>query len=106
MSIEVLLFEHRDYLCSFYKIAIFEIINMKTVDTIRTRLIDKILAIHNTDFLVALDNLVSSSSQADKVSLTKEQKKMLEMSENDISADRLISQDKLDFEDNEWLKEK
>ena len=90
---------------SFWKIAIFEIINLKTVDTIRTRLIDKILAIHNADFLVALDNLVSSSSQADKVSLTKEQKKMLEMSENDISADRLISQDKLDFEDNEWLKE-
>ena len=106
MRIDVLLFEHRDYLCSFWKIAIFEIINMKTVDTIRTRLIDKILAIHNADFLKALDILVSSSSQAGKVRLSKEQKEMLEMSENDISADRLISHDKLDFEDNEWLKEK
>ncbi len=79
---------------------------MKTVDTIRTRFIDKILTIYNTDFLKALDNLVSSSSQAGKVSLTKEQKEMLEMSENDISSGRLISHDKLDFEDNEWLKER
>jgi hypothetical protein len=79
---------------------------MKKADTIRTRLIDKILAIQNTDFLNALDNLVSTSSQAGTVNLTKEQKEMLEMSEKDISAGRLISYDKLDIEDKEWLKER
>ena len=79
---------------------------MKPVDTIRTRLIDKILAIQNADFLKALDSLVSSSSQADKVILTAEQTELLEMSQTDISEGRLISQDKLDDEDKEWLKKK
>ena len=77
---------------------------MKTADNIRNRLIDKILAIQNTDFLKALDNLVSTSAQADTVQLTKEQKEMLKMSESNISAGKLISQDKLDFEDKEWLR--
>ena len=79
---------------------------MKTVDTIRTRLIDKILAIQNADFLKALDSLVSSSSQTDNVVLTGEQTEMLEMSEADILEGRLISQDKLDIDDKEWLKKK
>ena len=78
--------------------------DMKTADNIRNRLIDKILAIQNTDFLKALDNLVSTSAQADTVQLTKEQKEMLKMSESNISAGKLISQDKLDFEDKEWLR--
>ena len=77
---------------------------MKPVDTIRTRLIDKILAIQNADFLQALDNLVSSSSQADNVTLTAEQTEMLQMSETDICEGRLISQEKLDNDDKEWLK--
>ncbi len=77
---------------------------MKTVDNIRNRLIDKILAIQNTEFLKALDNLVSTSAQAETVQVSKEQRKMLEMSESDISTGRLISQDKLDIEDIEWLR--
>ena len=77
---------------------------MKTSDNIRNRLIDKILAIQNTDFLKALDSLVSSSSQVGKVRLTLEQKEMLKMSESDISDDLLISQDQLDADDNEWLR--
>jgi len=35
---------------------------MATVDNIRNGLIDKILSIKNKDFLVALDNLITSSS--------------------------------------------
>ncbi|MEN8249494.1 MAG: hypothetical protein ABFS32_11225 [Bacteroidota bacterium] len=79
---------------------------MKTADNIRNSLIDKILAIQNTDFLKALDNLVSTSAQTDTVSITKEQREMLGMSENDISTGRLISQNKLDMKDNEWLRRK
>ena len=55
---------------------------MATVDKIRNGLIDKILSIKNKDFLEALDKLVSSSSsESEIVKLTKEQKTMLEMSE-------------------------
>ncbi len=79
---------------------------MKPLDTIRTSLIDKILTIQNMDFLKALDNLVTTSSQTEEVKLTEEQKMMLQMSEEDISENRTISQDDLDQEDIEWLKKK
>jgi len=79
---------------------------MKTSDAIRNKLIDKILSIQNTDFLKALDNLVSTSAQADRVSISKEQSEMLELSEKDLSAGRLISHDKLDSKDREWLTRK
>jgi hypothetical protein len=79
---------------------------MKTADTIRTKLIDKILSIQNIDFLKALDKLVTTSAQADTVRITKEQREMLEMSENDISAGRVVSDDKLDFEDRAGLRRK
>ncbi len=77
---------------------------MATVDKIRSQLIDKIMAIKNKDFLEALDNLVASSSSAsDVVELTSEQKEMLEMSEMDIEAGRLISQDAMNKRNLEWL---
>jgi len=77
---------------------------MATVDKIRTGLIDKILSIRNKDFLEALDNLISSSKSESKiVELTNEQKAMLEMSENDIKAGKLISQDAMNKRNLEWL---
>jgi len=51
---------------------------MKTIDKIRKRLIDKILSINNSEFLDALDKLISSSSsESDSVALTTEQKEKL-----------------------------
>lgn len=77
---------------------------MTAVDKIRNELIDKILAIKNKDVLVALDTLVSSSSDdRDIVELTTDQKEMLEMSEKDIEAGRLISQEAMDKRNLEWL---
>jgi archaellum component FlaF (FlaF/FlaG flagellin family) len=79
---------------------------MATVDNIRNGLIDKILSINNKDFLVALDNLItSSSSDSDIVNLTKEQKVMLKMSDSDIKEGRLISQEAMDKRNLEWLNE-
>lgn len=58
---------------------------MASVDKIRNELIDKILSIKNKAFLEALDKLISSSSsESATIELTKEQKIMLEMSEEDI----------------------
>lgn len=80
---------------------------MAQVDAIRNTIIDKLLAISDKDYLMALMHLVDNSNlQNEKIKLTKEQKLMLEMSENDIQNDRLISQNDLDKSDLEWLKEK
>ncbi len=79
---------------------------MKPVDSIRNKLIDKILAIQNADFLRALDKLVSSSAQADKVILSSEQKEMLRMSQEDIKAGDVISHADLNKEVEEWLRDK
>lgn len=78
-----------------------------TVDKIRSGLIDKIMTIQNKDFLIALDNLISSTDSDTKVvELGAEQKEMLEMSEDDIKNGLLISQEAMDKQNMEWLNEK
>ncbi len=79
---------------------------MKPVDSIRNKLIDKILAVQNADFLKALDSLVSSSAQSDKVILSSEQKEILRMSQEDIKAGNVISHADLNKEVEEWLRER
>ncbi len=77
---------------------------METVDKIRNGLIEKILAIKNEDFLIALDKLIASSkSETNIIELTEAQKKMLEMSEDDIKNGRLISQEAMNKRNLEWL---
>jgi len=77
---------------------------MATVDKIRSGLIDKILTIKNKDFLLELDNLISSSSPDNEVvELSTEQKEMLDMSKMDIKNGRLISQEAMDKRNIEWL---
>lgn len=77
---------------------------MATIEKIRNGLIDKINAIKDEEFLKELDTLISSSASAsDLVKLTAEQKKMLQMSEDDIKNGRLISQEKMDLRNLEWL---
>ena len=80
---------------------------MATVDKIRNRLIDKIFAIKNKDFLEALDKLIPpNTSNSGIVELTNEQKEMLEISESDIENDRLISQEAMAKRNLEWLNER
>ena len=75
-----------------------------TVDKIRSGLIDKIMTIQNKDFLIALDNLISSTdSDINVVELSDDQKEMLEMSEDDIKNGLLISQEAMDKQNMEWL---
>ena len=78
---------------------------MKSIDIIKNNLIDKILTIRNQDFLTALDKLIDSSYTTTSVEITEEQKLMFLVSEKDIKAGRLISQDELDNNDLSWLKE-
>ncbi len=79
---------------------------MATVEKIRNGLIDKILSIKDKSLLEALDTLVSSKTQFEEIKLSAEQKKMLDMSEEDIENDRLISQEAMDKRNLEWLNAK
>ncbi len=77
---------------------------MQTVDNIRNGLIDKLLSIKDKEFLMALDNLITStSSSSEFIELTSEQKVMLEMSEEDIKNGKLISQEAMNKRNLEWL---
>ncbi len=77
---------------------------MANVDNIRNGLINKLLSIKNKDFLVALDKLISSSSsESEIVELTKQQKMILDISEEDIKNGKLISQEAMDKRNLEWL---
>ena len=78
---------------------------MAQVDVIRNGIIDRLLAISDKDYLMALLRLVDNSTvEIGKIQLTKEQKLMLEMSEADLQNGRTISQTELDKNDLEWLK--
>lgn len=80
---------------------------MAQVDVIRNGIIDKLLAISDKEYLLALLRLVDNSAvEADKIKLTKEHKLMLEMSEADVQNGRTIAQHDLDKKDLEWLKGK
>jgi hypothetical protein len=79
---------------------------MATIDNLRNSIIDKLLTITNKDYLSALHKLVETSQvDEDIVKLTEEQKLMLQLSDNDIKNNRLISQSQLDKNDRKWLKD-
>ncbi len=80
---------------------------MAQADVIRNGIIDKLLAISDKEYLMALLRLVDNSAvQDERIKLSKEQKLMLEMSEADILGGQTISQNDLDRNDLEWLNGK
>jgi len=79
---------------------------MSQADIIRNGLIDKLLAISDKEYLLALSRLVESSAvNNEKIKFTPDQLLMLKMSENDISNGHVISQEELDKSDLKWLNE-
>ena len=78
---------------------------MDTADNIRNNIIDKLLTISNKEYLTALYKLISKSSvENDAIQLSDDQLLMLNMSEDDIKNNRIVSQEELDKMDLEWLK--
>ena len=78
---------------------------MNRADILRNNIIDKLLTISNKDYLSALYQLVESSAvDNDIVKLSDEQILMLKLSDKDIEAGRIISQEELDKSDMQWLK--
>lgn len=80
---------------------------MAELDEIRNQLISKILAIRNSNVLFEIDELISSKKvDTDFYNLTEEQEIMLEMSENDILNNRVISHQQFMENTTKWLKQK
>lgn len=80
---------------------------MASTSEIRNRLIDRLMAISNSDYLKALEKMIDSSNiQETSIALTEEQKLMLTMSDEDIKTCRIIDQESLNKQELEWLKEK
>lgn len=78
---------------------------MDTADNIRNNIINKLLTISNKEYLNALYKLISKSSvENDAIQLSDDQLLMLNMSEDDIKNNRIVSQEELDKMDLEWLK--
>lgn len=79
---------------------------MATILEMKKELIDNILAIDDEDLLVDFSNFVAFSKKSvEPTELTKYQKLMLEMSEEDIKNDRVISHEDLMKKTSEWLKD-
>lgn len=79
---------------------------MTPTERLKNALIDKITMIQDEDFLKALDKLVSAANPEEFIQLTPAQEELLRMSESDIKAGRLLSEEELDKLDKEWLNER
>lgn len=77
---------------------------MNTINVIRNRLIDKILATGNIKLLEAMDKILASTQKDNEiVKLTSEQIEMLSLSEEDIKNRNFISESELEKMDKKWL---
>jgi hypothetical protein len=79
---------------------------MLKLEEIKNDIIGKILSISNEDFLKALDKLIDSSNQVGQVHVSPEQRIYLEMSEEDILAGRIVSEQEMKEYDAKWKGEK
>ena len=79
---------------------------MNQTDSIRNSIIDKLITISNRDYLKAIYKIVDNSSLiAEKIHLSAEQKIMLQLSEDDLLNNRVISEIDMNKNDLKWLKE-
>ncbi len=79
---------------------------MASTEQIRNNLIDKLISINNKDILSAVDRLLEVSvKEEDVYKVSKVQRIALQASEMDIANERLISDEDLNNEEDEWLRE-
>lgn len=77
---------------------------MKTIDLIRNRLVDRIMLTDNEPLLKAIEGILNSTQNKDKMKLDSYQIEMLRMSENDIIQGNLISESDLQKDDSKWME--
>lgn len=76
---------------------------MTTIQKTKNRLISRILASKNEEFLLAVDVIFETNQPSQILSLSDAQIEMLLMSENDIASGNLISEEELEKLDSEWM---
>ena len=74
-------------------------------EQLKFNLIDKLIALNDTDLLHKVEKLLSSAKveSSETFHLTASQVKMMEASEEDIKKGRMISDKKLNEEEDKWL---
>ena len=78
----------------------------KSAEQIRNNIIEKLYSIDNKELLDAMDKLLAASVKQDKpYKISSEQKEVLDSSDQDIIYGRLISDEDLNAEVDEWLKD-
>jgi len=76
---------------------------MEKIELVKNRLIDRILLVDNSSFLEAIEEIIIANQKNNYLKLSDSQKKMLQLSEDDIKYGRLISEEELDENDKEWI---
>ena len=76
---------------------------MTTLDSIKNRLVDRILAVQDEKFLEAVEKIFVTTQKEEILKLYPEQKEMLMMSDADIAAGHVVSESELDKLDSQWL---
>ena len=79
---------------------------MASIEQIRNNLIDKLSLIKNKELLSAVDRLLEVSVREEDIyKVSDEQRKALQASEVDVANGKLISEEDLNSEEDEWLSE-
>jgi len=76
---------------------------MTTLESIRNRLIDRILLAQNEKFLEAIEKIFVTTQNEEEIKLYPEQKEMLMMSDTDIEKGNVVSESELEKMDSKWL---
>lgn len=76
---------------------------MKTLESLKSRLIDKIMVAKNEKLLVAIETIMNSAETDERLQLDSYQIEMLLLSEEDIENGNIISESDLTKADSEWM---
>ena len=76
---------------------------MTTLESIKNRLVDRILAVQDEKFLEAVERIFVTTQKEEIVKLCPEQIEMLMMSDADIAEGNVVSESELDKLDSQWL---
>ncbi len=76
---------------------------MTTLESIKNRLVDRILAVQDEKFLEAVERIFVTTQKEEIVKLYPEQREMLMMSDADIAEGNVVSESELEKLDSQWM---
>jgi len=76
---------------------------MTTLESIKNRLVDRILAVQDEKFLEAVEKIFVTTQKEEIVKLYPEQREMLMMSDADIAEGNVVSESELEKLDSQWM---